>query len=114
MNVTREEIAAIAAWQSIQAGFGRDDAQTSIRIHEIIDRLNSSSDHGCEMLEDDGLSNYFVLFAFALADVPSFALTRSVEGLLIYLSACAPVSVVGRSKKCVGPGFSAHDPLEIE
>jgi hypothetical protein len=114
MPLTNNEIKAIAEWQPIRLGFGREDAQTAIRIQGIVARLNSSGDLGCEMLEDDGLSNYFVLFAFVEADVPSNAIARSVEGLLIYLSACAPVGVVGRSRKCVGEGFLSHDPLQID
>lgn len=114
MPLTNDEIATIAEWQPIRVGFGRDDTQTAIRIKGIVDRINSSGDFGCEILEDDGLSNYFVLFAFAVADVPSNALSRQVEGLLIYLSACGPVGVVGRARKCVGPGCSLHAPLRLE
>ena len=56
--ITAEEIAAIANWQPIQVGFGRDDNQTGIRVRGIVDRINTG-DIGCEMLADDGLSNYF-------------------------------------------------------
>lgn len=114
MPLTNDEIRTIAQWDPIRAGFGRDDPQTEIRIKAIVDRINSSGDLGCEILEYDGLSNYFVLFAFAVADVSSNTPTRQVEGLLIYLSACGPVGVVGRSGKCVGPGCFWHDPLHLE
>lgn len=85
MSLTKEEIAAIALWQPTRAGFGRDDPQTAIRIQGIVDRLNSTGDLGCELVEKDGLSNYFILFAYRVADVPSFALANPVDGLLIYL-----------------------------
>ncbi len=114
MQLTNDEIEAIANWQPIMAGFGRDDAQTGVRVQAIVSRINLSSDFGCEMLADDGLSNYFALFAFASADVPSFSLSRQVEGLLVYLSACGPVGVVGRSRKYIEPGLSSFEPLQIE
>src|SRR5262249_55973502 len=97
MHLTNDEIRAIAEWQPIKAGFGRDNPQTAIRIRVIVDRINSSGDIGCEILEEDGLSNYFELFAFVVAAVSSECLSRRVDGLLIYLSACGPVGVVGRS-----------------
>jgi hypothetical protein len=114
MPLTNDDITAIAEWQSIQEGFGREEAQTSIRIKAIVDRINLCGDHGCELLEDDGLSNYFTLFAFNVADVPSNDPYRRVDGLLVYLSACGPIGVTGPCRKCVGLGFSSHDPLQIE
>lgn len=114
MFLTNEEIAAIAQWQPICPGFGRDDTQTSARVLAIKDRINASGEFGCELVFDDGLANYFTLFSYLVADVPSYALARSVEGLLIYLSACGPVSVAGRSRKCVGEGILTHDPLRYD
>jgi hypothetical protein len=115
MHITPDALAKIAHWQPAQEGFGRDDAQTPARIQAIANHLRESpSGFGCDILEEDGLSNYFVLFAYVVADVPSFALERYVEGLLIYLSACAAVGVVGRSQHCVAPGLSAYSPLEID
>lgn len=114
MPLTDAEVAEIADWQSTHPGFGRDNAQTAVRVQEIADRLKSSGSLGCEIVKDDGLSNYFVLFAYIGAEAPSYPLERKVDGLLIYLSACAPVGVVGRSRKCVGPGLSSHDPLRID
>src|SRR5262245_62096902 len=103
MHLTRDEVIEIAAWGSTREGFGRDEPLTRTRIQAIADRINSLGDLGCERLTDDGISNYFVLFAYVVAEVPSFALAHRVDGLLIYLSACAPVGVLGRSQKCVGP-----------
>ena len=114
MFLTNEEIAAIAQWQPICPGFGRDDTQTSARVLAIKDRINASGEFGCELVFDDGLANYFTLFSYLVADVPSYALARSVEGLLIYLSACGPVGVAGRSRKCVGEGILTHDPLRYD
>ena len=114
MLLTDDEIDAIAKWQPIHEEYGRENSQTAIRVKLIVERINSYADIGCELLEDDGLSNYFVLFAFTRVDVPSNALSRKVEGLLIYLSACGLIGVIGRSQKSVGPGFSSHDPLQIE
>src|SRR5262245_50589167 len=118
MSLTNDEIVTIAEWEPIRPGFGRDDPETCIRIkgivNRIVDQINSSGDVGCELLEDDGLSNYYVLFAFARVDLPSRPSYQRIDGVLIYLSVCGPVGVVGRSNKCVGPGFWAHDPLAIE
>ena len=113
MHLTPEDIATIAGWQSTQDGFSRDDPKTGVRVRSIADRLRSPGHLSCDILWDDGLKNYFVLFAYIVADVPSFSFAHSVEGLLIYLSACAPVGVVGRSSRCVDPGLRSHDPLEI-
>ena len=114
MTLTHNQIAAIAKWEPIQPGFGREDNRTGIRVQEIVDRINSSRVFGCELLENDGLSNYFALFAHPVSGVPSFALERSVEGLLIYLSACAPVGVIGRASCIVGAQFRAYDPLALD
>jgi len=114
MTLTSEMVEQIAGWKATQDGFGRDDAQTRIRIEAIIDELNSSKTFGCHLLEDDGISNYYLLFSFVVADVLSFELTRNVLGVLIYLSACGPVGVAGRSARCVAPLLSYHHPLKIE
>ena len=114
MHLTDDEIRLIAEWEPIQEGFGRDDDRTGVRIRDIADQINSSGDFGCEILADDGLSNYFELFAFNVADAPPQDGLRRVDGLLVYLSACAPVGVVGRSQKCIGAEFSSRGPLEID
>jgi hypothetical protein len=111
MILSPDAIAAIARWDSAHPGFGRDDPQTRTRIEAIADRVRESGEVGCDVLDDDGLSNYFVLFTYAVADVPSFPLAHKVEGLLIYLSACAPVGVAGHSCKCVGESLRSFDPL---
>lgn len=46
MPLTNDEIDAIAQWQPIKVGFGRDEAQTAIRITAIVDRINSFGDLG--------------------------------------------------------------------
>jgi hypothetical protein len=115
MWLTDSQISAIAQWQPTQIGFGRDDPQTSLRVHQIVDEIKSTGVFGCDIVAGDGMANYFVLFAYANAEVaPSLPYAR-VEGLLIYLSACGPVCVAGRSLRCVGPGFGhVFDPLEID
>jgi hypothetical protein len=114
MPLTNDEIATIAEWEPIKAGFGRDEGQTARRIRAIVDQINSFSEFGCKMLEDDGLSNYFVVFAFVRAEVRYDALSRNVEGLLVYLSSCGPVGVVGRSRHFVGTDFLSHGVLEMD
>ena len=114
MSFSNDELSEIAEWQPIQAGFGRDDPQTEHRIRAVAARIGASDGFGCEIVERDGLSNYFVLFASRVADVPAYAAARKVDGLLIYLSACAPVGVVGRSRKFVADEPTSHQPLEIE
>ena len=114
MCLTDWQISAIAQWQPTQLGFGRDDPQTPLRVQQIVDQIKSSGGFACDLVADDGLANYFVLFAYANADVnPSLPYPRA-EGLLIYLSACGPVGVAGKSRRCVGPGFRSFDPLDIE
>jgi hypothetical protein len=112
MNLSDHEIAQIAEWEPIRAGFGRGDGRTALRIQGIMDEIKSSGDFGCDLLEDDGLSNYYMLFAFALADVPNPFPARQMKGLLIYLSTCAPVCVVGR--KMLYRGFSVDSHLSID
>lgn len=114
MHVTHQEIAKIAEWDPTQACFGRSETKTRLRIQTIAEGISSSADLGCDILKEDGLSNYFVLFAYMLADVPPFPLARKIEGLLIYLSACAPLGVLGWSRRCVAPGISSYDSLELE
>jgi hypothetical protein len=114
MTLTSEEIAMIAAWQPILTGFGREDSRTAARIRVIADQLKAVGDIDCEILQDDGTSNYFTLFAYVVEDVPTFPLAKAVQGLLIYLSACASVCVVGRSQKCAAAGISSHEPLDID
>lgn len=112
-SLTDHEIGLIAGWDSIQEGFGRDDERTADRVRAISNRICSSGDCGCGLREDDGLSNYFVLFSYRIADVPDFAPSRRVDGLLIYLSACGPIGVAGRSREFVGPGLFSHQHLDI-
>ncbi len=112
MNLSDHEIAQIAEWEPIRPGFGRGDAQTALRIQGILDEIKSSRDFGCDLLEDDGLSNYYMLFAFAQADVPQPFPARQMKGLLVYLSACAPVCVVGR--KMLYRGYSVDSHLSID
>jgi hypothetical protein len=111
--LTDLQISQIASWAPIYEGFGRDEPETSERIKRIVQRINASAAFRCDSLEDDGLANYFVLFAYTAADVPPFVLARRVDGFLIYFSACGPFAVVGRSRKCAGSDFIAHDPLKI-
>jgi hypothetical protein len=113
MKLATEEIRKIAQWEAVGAGYGRENPETRIRVWSLADHLRSSVDFGCDVLEEDGLSNYFVLFTYVVADVPSFSFAHSVNGLLIYLSACAPVAVAGRSSRCVDPGLSSYTPLAI-
>jgi|GEM_PF-4768165 len=114
MRLTNDEITAIAEWRPIRPGFGREDAQTSIRIKAIVDRINLTRDFKCEITQDDGLSNYFTLFSHLSIDLPDFEISRRVDGLFAYLSACGPIGVVGRGSIHVGPCHSAFDPLQIE
>jgi hypothetical protein len=114
MHLTNDEIRLIAEWEPIQEGFGRDDDRTGIRIRDIAKRINSG-DFRCRILEEDGLSNYFVLLAFNIADAGwDEDLQWGADGLLVYLSACAPVGVVGRSHLCRGSNSASHGQLEIE
>jgi hypothetical protein len=115
MYLTDPQISAIAQWQPTELGFGREEPQTPLRVQQIVDQIKSSGLFGCDIVADDGLANYFVLFAYANANVdPSVAYAR-VEGILLYLSACGPVGVAGRSSRCVGAGFEhVFDPLEID
>lgn len=115
VSLTENEIRMISEWQPIRDGYGRGADQTAIRIAGIAHRIASSGDIGCEFVADDGLSNYFVLFAYPVADVPSNPISRKVEGRLIYLSACGPVGVIGCSRKfVVPPPPSSHEPLHID
>jgi hypothetical protein len=113
MQLTDDDIARVAQWDPIVPGFGRDDDRTRLRIQGIVDQVNASGNVGCELLWDDGMSNFFVLFAYLTADVRDvpFPLCR---GLIIYLSACAPLGAAGRSSKCVGQGFVTHEYLQPE
>jgi hypothetical protein len=115
MCLTDPQISAIAQWQPTQVGFGRDDPRTSLRVQQIANYVKSSGAFGCDIVADDGMANYYVLFAYANADVaPSVPYARAA-GLLVYLSSCGPVFVAGRSRRCVGPGFEhVFDPLGID
>jgi hypothetical protein len=115
MDLTPEAIVAIAEWQPAYPGFDRnDDSVCRDHIQPILDHFASSGDIGCHVLKDGGNSNYSVLFVFFVKDVPSFAFSRKVEGLLVYLNLCAPLAVVGRSRRCVDPDLISYTPLEIE
>jgi hypothetical protein len=114
MPLTNDEIRAIAEWQPMKSGFGRDEHQTAVRIQGIADRISSFGDLACKILVDDGLSNYFVLFAFVAPAGTSDTRFCGVEGLLIYLSSCGPVGVVGRSRAYPGADYAVHVQLQIE
>lgn len=114
MPLSNDQLATIADWQATQAGFGRDAPQTAIRVRAIAARVAASDGFGCELVEEDGMSNYFVLFTYRVADVPTCAAARKVDGLLIYLSACAPVGVVGRTRKFVCDEPTSAPILEME
>jgi hypothetical protein len=113
MQLTEEDIVRVAQWEPIAPGFGRDNEQTSRRIQGIVDQVNASRIVGCELLWDDGMSNFFVLFTYLTADVRDVPFPRC-EGLVVYLSACAPIAAAGRSSKCVGKGFVTHEYLQPE
>jgi hypothetical protein len=114
MSLSAEQIAKIAAWQPIEPGFGRDNPQTSVRIHHLAKLLTSAKEFGCDLIADDGLAIYFTMFAYLTAHVDPRSPYRRVEGVLAYLSACGPVSVLGRSRRCVGHGFNSYDPFTID
>jgi hypothetical protein len=113
MQLTEEDIARVAQWDPVAPGFGRDDERTSRRIQGIVDQVNASGNVGCELLSDDGMSNFFVLFTYLTAHVRDVPFPRC-EGLVVYLSACAPIAAAGRSSKCVGEGFVTHEYLQPE
>jgi hypothetical protein len=114
MPLTDDEIVAIAKWQPIREGFGRDDSRTGMRIQGILDQINASGEFRCKLIADDGLSNYFALFAYHVADQRAFSRAGQVDGLLVYLSACAPVGVVGCSQRISTRALTSHYPFEID
>lgn len=114
MSMTAEEIAKIAEWEPVHELLGRGQPLLLTHIQPIIDRITASRDLGCKILSDDGLSNYFTLFIFLIADVPAFCLEYKVNGVLLYLSSCAPVGVFGRRSRCVAPRLTSYDALDIE
>jgi hypothetical protein len=115
MELTPQAIETIAGWQSAYPGFDRDDdLARKVRFRSILDYIGASGDLDCHVLQSGGLSNYAVLFVFFKKDVPSFCLSSSVEGLLVYLSLCAPLAVIGHSRRCVDPDLTSYDPLALE
>ncbi len=113
MDLTPEAIDAIAGWQSAYPGFDRNDDLCKTRIQRLLDYFESSADLDCHILKDGGLSNYAVLFIFSRNDVP-LIVYRHVEGLLVYMSLCAPLAVVGHTHKCPDPDMTNYVPLTIE
>lgn len=111
MRLTDDEISCIATWEEIQAGFGRDDPATSARIEAIVAQLNSSDHCRAKVLQQDGISNYFVICVIPSVHTWShLEPCRKVDGLLINLSACAPVGVVGPGRFVIeGVGFERMD-----
>ncbi len=114
MLLTDAEIGTIAKWQPIREGFGRGDARTEARVRSIVEAVNGTDDFRCMLIADDGLSNYFTLFAYHVAEQRAFSRAGQVDGLLVYLSACAPVGVVGCSQRISTRALTSHYPLEID
>lgn len=113
MQLTDQEIAELASWGQINPDYGRDNTQTERRVNQIVTQLNATADYACQLLQGDGLSNYFVLFAYQRAAVPKNPTADFVPGLLLYINAGAPIFVAGHSRKVVGPGFYSFAPLEL-
>jgi hypothetical protein len=113
MPLSDNDIRLISRWQPIRESFGRSDARTGARVRGIVDGINAAGDFRCKMLADDGVGNYFTLFAFNSSDARRLSLSKPVDGLLIYLSACAPVGVFGRSQRVEERLVCWHDPLEL-
>lgn len=122
MHLSNSELAKIAVWEPIREGFGRDTRQTKRRIQEIANQIRVIGETGCEILCDDSDSNFFSLFADTVPEVSTFAsacrladrMPPTGEGLLIYLSACGPVGIVGRSMASSEPGYWSCDGLTID
>jgi hypothetical protein len=114
LRLTHNEVATIAEWKPINPAFGVDNPQTIMRVKAIVDGLRNVDDFGCKW-QDWQDANYVALFVYRHSDV-QFSYggqERLVEGLLVYLSACAPIGVVGRSCMSVTPSSEGWAPLEI-
>jgi hypothetical protein len=101
MDLTPEAIDAIAGWQSAYPGFDRNDDLSKTPIQRLLDYFTSSADLDCHILKGGGLSNYAGLFIFSRKDMPVFVY-QHVEGLLVYLSLCAPLAVAGYRFRAIG------------
>src|SRR5262245_54549252 len=114
LRLTEKDVAVIADWIPINSAFGRGNPKTEQRARAIVDRLRAVDDFGCDW-QDDSLANYFTLFVYRHSDVQfSYGGQENlVEGLLAYLSSCAPVAVVGRSCRHATPRSEGWAPLEI-
>jgi len=114
MDLTPEAIAAIAGWQSVYPGFDRNDPLAcKAHIQSVLDYVTSSGDLECHVLQDGGLSNYAVLFVFIKKGMPAPTSYRHVDGLLVYLSLCAPLAIVGYTRKCPDPDMTSYNSLTI-
>jgi hypothetical protein len=114
MELTTEAIRAIANWQSAYPGFDRDDdVACEAHIRAICESITSSGELDCHVLATGGLSNYAVVFVFDKKDVEASFAYPMVNGLLVYLSLCAPVAVAGHARKCADPDMTCRQPLAI-
>lgn len=116
VELTHEELAKIAGWESVASGFGRDSQCVQNYIHPILELLSSDSRLKVRVTSDGGMSNYFAFLVQNNSAATSSCTTsvHQIPCVVVQLSLSLPIGVYGNSTFSVGERFFAWSRLSPE